>query len=234
MEIFLLVLAVAVPAYALGSVNGAITMSKYFYKKDIREFGSGNPGLTNFYRVFGVRGVILVVAIDMFKTVAPVIFGGWLFAHFTDMALSQTWLLNSLFEVAIFGQAVSGFFVMMGHCFPLYYRFKGGKGVMAVGTVLIVLDWRLALISWGLFILITFFSRYVSFGAMVGGAAFPVSMLLIGVGGYWEFAATLVCAILLIARHEPNIRRLIKGEESKFSIKRGRQESGVRGQDGGR
>ena len=224
MRILLLVLAVAIPAYTLGSINGAIIMSKHFYKKDIRKFGSGNPGLTNFYRVFGVRGLLSVIAIDMFKTIAPVIFGGWLFAQFTDMELSGVWLFSSLFEVSLFGQAISGFFVMLGHCFPLYYHFKGGKGVMAAGAILIVLDWRIALISWGLFILITLITRYVSLAAMVAGLAFPISMRLIGIGGYWEFAATLLCAILLIARHEANIRRLLKGEESKISFKRKKQQ----------
>jgi len=220
MRIFLLILAVAIPAYVLGSVNGAIITSKYFYKKDIRKFGSGNPGLTNFYRVFGVRGVLLVVAIDMFKTIAPVIFGGWLFGRYTDLVLSQVWLFSSLFEVSLFGQAISGFFVMMGHCFPLYYNFKGGKGVMAAGTILIVLDWRLALISWGIFILITIVTRYVSLGAMIGAVAFPISMRIISLGSYWEFVATILCAALLIARHEGNIKRLIKGEESKFKFKK--------------
>jgi len=220
MDIFTLMIVAAIPAYTLGSVNGAIITSKHFYKKDIRKFGSGNPGLTNFYRVFGIRGVLLVVAIDVFKTIAPVIFGGWLFAYFSVMYLSDVWLFDSLFDVSLFGQAVSGFFVMLGHCFPLYYHFKGGKGVMAAGTILIVLDWRLALISWGLFILITLITRYVSLGAMIAAAAFPITMRLINLGSYWEFTATLLCAILLIARHEANIRRLIKGEESRISFKR--------------
>ncbi|MCL2202249.1 MAG: glycerol-3-phosphate 1-O-acyltransferase PlsY [Oscillospiraceae bacterium] len=218
--VFLLILVAAIPAYLLGSINGAIITSKHFYKKDIRKFGSGNPGLTNFYRVFGVRGVLLVVAIDMFKTIAPVIFGGWLFAQFTGMAISGVWLFSSLFEVALFGQAVSGFFVMLGHCFPVYYHFQGGKGVMAAGAILIVLDWRLALISWGLFVLITLITRYVSLASMIAAIAFPVSMLLIGIGSSWEFVATLMCALLLIQRHMPNINRLIRGEESKISFKR--------------
>jgi len=220
MRFFLLMLMAAIPAYVLGSVNGAIVTSKHLYRKDIRKFGSGNPGLNNFYRVFGLRGALLVVVIDMFKTIAPVIFGGWLFARYTEMAVSQVWLFSSLFEVSLFGQAVAGFFVMMGHCFPLFYRFEGGKGVMAAGTILIVLDWRLALISWGIFLLVTFVTRYVSLGAMLGAAAFPISMRIIDVGGYWEFAATLLCALLLIFRHEGNIRRLVKGEEPKFTFKR--------------
>jgi len=161
-----------------------------------------------------------VIAIDVFKTIAPVIFGGWLFARFSDTALSQVWLFDWLFEVSLLGQAIAGFFVMLGHCFPVYYHFKGGKGVMAAGAVLIVLDWRLALISWGLFIVLTTLTRYVSLGAMAGAAAFPISMRLFDIGSYWEFTATLLCAILLIARHEGNIKRLAKGEESKFSFRR--------------
>jgi len=211
-------LAVATPAYMLGSVNGALITSKYFYRKDIRKYGSGNPGLTNFYRVFGKGGVLLVVVIDVFKTVAPVVFGGWLFGRFSDMALSEVWLFDWLFEVSLFGQAISGFFVMLGHCFPVFYGFKGGKGVMALGAILIVLDWRLAFISWGIFLVLTAVTRYVSLGAIVGSAAFPVSQLILGLGGYREVIAAGMCAALLIARHEANIRRLVKGEESKLKF----------------
>jgi len=91
---------------------------------------------------------------------------------------------------------------------------------MAAGAVLIVLDWRLALISWGLFIILTTLTRYVSLGAMAAAAAFPISQYFLGIGGYWELLATSLCAILLIARHNGNIKRLVKGEESKFSFRR--------------
>jgi len=228
MKIFLLLLTAAIPAYILGSVNGAIITSKVFYRKDIRNFGSGNPGLTNFYRVFGKGGALLVVVIDVVKTIAPVIFGGWLFARYTSMALSDVWLFNRYFHVSLFGQAISGFFVMLGHCFPVFYRFLGGKGVMAAGAILIVLDWRLALISWGMFIILAALTRFVSLGAMIGGAAFPVALLLLEIGGYWEFAATFLCAVLLIARHEANIRRLLKGEESRFSFRRNKKKTRLR------
>ena len=220
MSFFLLIIIAAIPAYVLGSINGAIITSKHIYHNDIRKFGSGNPGLTNFFRVFGKGGVLLVIAIDVFKTFAPVIFGGWLFARFSDTALSQVWLLDWVFKVSLFGQAISGFFVVLGHCFPVFYHFKGGKGVMAVGAILLVLDWRLALISWGLFIVLTALTRYVSLGSMIGGAAFPISQFIIGIGGYWELLATSMCAALLIIRHKANIKRLIKGEESKISFRR--------------
>jgi len=220
MNFFLLILATAVPSYILGSVNGAIIISWALYRKDIRSYGSGNPGLTNFYRVFGKGGALLVIAIDVFKTIAPVIFGGWLFGRFSDTMLSPVWQFDWFFDLSFFGKSMSGFFVMLGHCFPLFYRFKGGKGVMAAGAILIVLDWRLALISWGLFIIVAVTTRYISLGAMVGAAVFPTSQFILGIGGYWELLATSMCAVLLIARHEANIKRLIKGEESKFSFSR--------------
>jgi len=213
-------LATAVPAYVLGSLNGAIITSKTFFRKDIRDYGSGNPGLTNFYRVFGKGGFILVVLIDVIKTIAPVMFGGWLFAHFTDMVLTEVGPLYRFFDLAYFGQVLAGFFVMLGHCFPLFYKFRGGKGVMAIGAIVIVIDWRLALIAWGVFILVTVFTRYVSLGAITGSIAFAVSMPLLHVGGLAELNIVILCVLLVIVRHIPNIKRLIKGEESKLVLKR--------------
>ncbi|MDR2568778.1 MAG: glycerol-3-phosphate 1-O-acyltransferase PlsY [Oscillospiraceae bacterium] len=219
-----LIIATALPSYLLGSVNGAIIMSKLFYRKDIRDYGSGNPGLTNFFRVFGKGGVILVVFIDVIKTITPVILGGWLFAHFTDMYISEVWGIwpfNRFFNEAFFGQAVAGFFVMLGHCYPVFHKFKGGKGVMAIGAIVIVIDWRLALISWGVFIIITLLTRYVSLGAMLGSTAFPLSMLLLDIGGIAELNIIILCVLLVVFRHSPNIKRLVKGEESKLKFKRG-------------
>ena len=208
MRVFLAVLTSAIPAYLLGGVNGAIITSKLFYRKDIRKYGSGNPGLTNFYRVFGKGGALLVVVIDVIKAIAPVLLGGWVFRRYYDMAM--------------FGQAVSGLFVMLGHCFPVFYKFHGGKGVMAAGAIFIVLDWRIALISWGAFAIITALTRYVSLGAMIGVSLFPPFMYAFDLGGIWELIAVTACAVLLVARHQANIRRLVTGKESKFSFRRGK------------
>jgi len=224
----LLMLITAVPAYILGSLNGAIIASKTFFRKDIRDYGSGNPGLTNFYRTFGKVGVLLVILIDVLKTVTPVLFGGWLFAEFADMYITEVWGIwpfNIFFNEAFFGQALAGFFVMMGHCFPLFYKFKGGKGVTAIGAIVIVIDWRLALISWGVFVLIVLLTRFVSLGAMLGSVAFPTSMLIMNLTGVEEFGLAelniiIMCVLLVIVRHVPNILRLVKGEESKFSFSR--------------
>ncbi len=213
----LLLIATALQAYIIGSINGAIITSKYFYRKDIRKFGSGNPGLTNFYRVFGKGGAIVVVLIDVVKTAAPVVIGGFLFSRFLNTAC---FIDVGFFQLSLFGSELAGFFVMLGHCYPLYYQFKGGKGVMAMGTILFFVDWRIALVGWGVFILITLLTRYVSLGAIIGVTAYPVTQALMGLGGSWELSLAILSAALLIFRHRENIKRLIKGEESKFSFKR--------------
>ena len=203
---FLLMLAVAVPAYVLGSLNGAIIASFGIYRKDIRKYGSGNPGLTNFYRVFGKGGAVMVVLVDVAKTVVPVLVGGYLFGRFWDMVF--------------FGRIFAGFFVVLGHCFPVFYGFRGGKGVMAVGTILIVVDWRMALIAWGVFILIFLTTRLVSLGSILGSVTFPVVQYLWSIGGAKELIFSSLCALLLIIRHKDNLLRLLKGKESRFSFKK--------------
>ncbi|MDR2357621.1 MAG: glycerol-3-phosphate acyltransferase [Oscillospiraceae bacterium] len=205
---YLLLLIMALPAYALGGVNGAIIASMCIYRKDIRKYGSGNPGLTNFYRVFGKSGAALVVAIDAVKTLAPVLFGGWLLYKFFGG------------EATLFGRQFSGLFVMLGHCFPAIYNFSGGRGVMAAGTILWIIDWRVALLSWGVFAAVVLTTRFVSLGAMIGVLAYPISVLLLGLGGVREFIVALLSALLLIARHGDNIKRLVRGAEPKFSFSR--------------
>ena len=205
MRLLLIIAISAIPAYVLGSVNGAIITSISLYRKDIRKYGSGNPGLTNFYRVFGKGGALLVVLIDVAKTLAPVLLGGYLFHQYYDMRL--------------FGRELTGLFVLLGHCFPVFYRFKGGKGIMAAGTILIIVDWRLAIICWGLFILLTIATKFVSLGSIVGVAAFPVFQIIFELGGTKEYIVAIICAALVIARHQANIGRLLRGEETKFSLK---------------
>lgn len=218
MLISLLILT-AVLAYVGGSVNGAIIISKYFYRKDIRQYGSGNPGLTNFYRVFGKGGAALVVLIDVVKTIAPVIIGGYLFARFLPAETFPSGVRGFL-NLSFFGSQWSGFFVMMGHCYPLFHHFRGGKGVMAMGTIVFFIDWRVALVCWGVFILMVLSTRFVSLGSVVGVVAYPVMVGFLGFGGIWEIVVAAACAALLIARHGENIKRLCKGTESRFTFRR--------------
>jgi glycerol-3-phosphate acyltransferase PlsY len=206
LKLFILLIIAAIPAYVVGSVNGAIITSISLYRKDIRKFGSGNPGLTNFYRVFGKGGSLLVIIIDVLKTVVPVFFGGWLIGRFAGLTF--------------FGRAAAGLFVMLGHCFPVFYRFSGGKGVMALGTLLFIVDWRVALVSWGVFVITVIITRYVSLGAIIGSAMYPVSLVIFGLGGAKGITVAALCALLVIFRHSENIRRLVAGKESKFRFSR--------------
>ena len=200
------IIITVVSSYLLGSMNGAIIASKYYYKKDIREYGSGNPGLTNFYRVFGKFGAIVVVIIDVMKTVIPVVAGGILFENFVS--------------TAVMGRTLAGFCVMLGHVFPIFYKFKGGKGVLTGGVVVFIVDWRVGLVAWGAFLILVILTRYVSLGSIAAGVMYPVAMALFGVGGNIELLIVILSGSLLIARHAPNIYRLVHGKESKLTFKK--------------
>lgn len=197
-------LAIAVVSYICGGMNGAIIASKLIYKKDIRDYGSGNAGLTNFYRTFG-KSAVLVILIDCLKTVLPIILGG---------------ILMGQFERVLLGRLVAGFFVMLGHSFPVFYKFKGGKTLLSGGFLAFFIDWRVAVLAWGVFIVVVLLTRYVSLGGICAGAMLPISMLICRVGVWYEVLIAACCGALLIARHKDNIVRLIKGEERKFSFKK--------------
>ena len=194
----------AIVAYLLGGVNGAIIASTKFFKKDIRQYGSKNAGLTNFYRVLGTKGVLLVLAIDILKSAVSVLLGWWLLG---------------LEGYPMLGKLIAGFFAILGHVFPVYYRFKGGKGILCAGILVLMLDWKVGLISWGVFLLVVLLTRYVSLGSILGTIAFPVSMALFG-DPWYEVLVAACCAALMMARHAENIARLFKGKESKLSLKK--------------
>lgn len=205
MFVFLFIVT-AVASYLLGGINGAIIVSKTVYRKDIRNYGSGNPGLTNFYRVFGRGGALLVIVIDILKNATPVIIGGWLIGRISDYGL--------------LGRQVAGLCAMIGNAFPIYYGFRGGKGVMAMGTIAFFMDWRIALVGWGSFLILMLLTRYVSLSAIIAVVSYPLMIYLLGLGGMWELLIAIASAALLLIRHRENIRRIVKGTESKFSIHR--------------
>jgi len=196
---------VAVVAYLLGGINGAIITSKYFYKKDIRNYGSGNAGLTNFYRVFGKYGLALVLAIDIMKTVVPVVFAG---------------LLLQRYGMWLEGSAFAGFFAMLGHAYPVYYEFKGGKAVMAGGTLVWFVDWRVGIIVWSVFAIAVLLTRHVSLGSILAGLLYPVCMAVLGVDSAFVLIMVSLSGALLIYRHKDNIKRIINGTESKLTFRK--------------
>lgn len=200
-------LAAAVIAYFCGCFNGAVIVSKYILRDDIRAHGSGNAGLTNFYRTFGGPLTFVVILTDVAKAVIAVLVGEMLFRNFVlDAAL-----------VDVLAKYWGGLFCLLGHMFPCMFHFKGGKGILSGGAIAIMIDWRLALIVWGGFALLAALTRYVSLGSVFAAAAFPVMTWLL----FREpVIAVLGAAIggLVLYMHRANIRRLLSGTESKFSF----------------
>lgn len=202
MKLTLFLAIIAIVSYLLGGMNGAIITSLNFFRKDVRKFGSGNAGLTNFTRVFGSNGAILVVLVDVLKTVASILFGRW--------------LLGTLGYPSV-GTLFAGFCAMLGHIYPVYYSFHGGKAALCGGVLVWMIDWRVGLICYLIFIIVVVFTKYVSLGSMLGGLCMPAAVLAFGYEGL-DVILALLCSLLIIFAHRENIVRLIKGTESKLSI----------------
>ena len=198
----------AVCAYLLGCANGSILVSKLFFHEDIREKGSGNAGLTNFYRTYGVKCVGVMMAIDVLKTVIAILLGQFLFGRFLMKPdLGQYW---------------AAAFVVLGHTFPCMFSFRGGKGILCSGTMLVMLDWRIALVGFGLFILALALTRFVSLGSILAAASFPFTTIWVyhaAADFPWIMAIAVALAAFVIWAHRSNIVRLVKGTENKFRFR---------------
>ncbi len=194
-------LIMLVMGYLIGSCNFAIIYSKLFKKDDIRKYGSGNAGATNVLRVYGNAPAALVFVLDLLKGVA-VVFIARLFYHNTDICAC----------IAAFG-------AVLGHNFPCYYDFKGGKGVATSFAVLLVLSWKAALIALAVFAITVLITRYVSLGSMLASIAAPTAAIIMK-------NSTAVCVfsvcvgLLCILRHKDNIVRLVHGRENKLGKKK--------------
>jgi len=200
LTIFLVITGFA--AYLLGGINGSIIASLNIFNKDIRNYGSGNAGLTNFTRTFGTKGIVLVLLVDILKTIAAVMLGRWLLG---------------MVGYPMIGKLFAGFCTMLGHVYPVYYRFHGGKTVLCAGTLVWMLDWRVGLICWAAFIVIVVFTKYVSLGSISASVLCPIGLWAFGYSGL-EGLIALLCSLLLIYAHRENIKRLRSGTESKLNL----------------
>ena len=192
---------IALACYLLGCFNGAVIVSKYILRDDVRNHGSGNAGLTNFHRTFGGGLTLVVILCDVLKAVLAVLLGSWLFVG------------NPML-----GKYFAALFCLLGHMFPCMFHFKGGKGILSGGTIAIMIDWRIALVVWGGFLLLTVLTRYVSLGSLWAGASFPFITWYC----FSEETGVIVLAFiiggLIVWQHRANIKRLLSGTESKFSL----------------
>ena len=206
--LFLPMLLAAVQAYFWGCFNGAVIVSKYILRDDVRNHGSGNAGLTNFYRTFGGPLTAVVILCDMLKAV---------------IALSIGIVISAVFSVPFVTPVLArywcGLFCLLGHMFPCMFGFKGGKGILSGGTIAIMLDWRIALLVWGGFIILVALTRYVSLGSVWAAGSFPFGTWLV----FGEPVLTVLGFLmggLVVYMHRANIKRLLNGTESKFSFKK--------------
>ena len=187
----------ALAGYLLGSISSSITLSKALYLKDIRRRGSGNAGATNMARVWGMGAGIATLCGDMAKTALAAYIGWRLLGD------------NGLFLAC--GAA------LIGHCWPVWYHFRGGKGVSVSACIALLLDWRFFLILLFLFAVIFLLGRRVSLCSVILAILYPV-IYIFGLGHGWGPGGALCCGIaaVVIFCHRSNIARLLKGEEPPF------------------
>lgn len=199
----LAILAVAAVSYFLGCCNSSIVISKYVLKDDVRKYGSGNAGLTNFYRVYGKKNVIWVILLDVLKAVVSCLIGGAVLGFFMGWP--------------VLGKYIAGLFCMLGHVFPCMFEFKGGKGVLSGGAIALLLDWRIALAVWGVFLVLVAFSKMVSLGSMGAAIVFPVMTWMV----YRDpvlLVLSVCISVLICWRHKDNAKRIAHGEENKLEF----------------
>ena len=215
----------AVIAYLLGSVNFAIIVTKCRSHADIRDFGSGNAGATNVLRSQGKTAALLTTLGDLGKSMLAVIIGGILIDTLNWCALYEVALDGAVVEPArIIGRYVAGSFCILGHLYPLYFGFRGGKGVMTTLGMMLILDWRVALISLSAFIIVVAIWRMVSLGSICAGIVLIITTYLFrafvdqmpdSVTNMCTTMAVLIVGLLII-KHIPNIKRILNGTESKI------------------
>ena len=191
------IILAAVCAYLLGSINSSILVGRV-YGKDIREYGSKNAGLTNTMRVLGKKAAVFVLMGDIVKGIAACLIA--------DLIIP---------DLAFTPYAVGGLFAVIGHNWPVYFEFKGGKGALTAVAVAFMIDPAGALILLGIFLTVLLLFRYVSLATITTGIFYPLISYLT-TGGIYIPIYALVLAVMIIFRHRSNIKRLLNGEESKI------------------
>ena len=201
-----LIISLLFGAYLLGSIPTAVWWGKRYYGIDVREFGSGNSGATNTFRVLGKKAGIPVLVIDIFKGTVAV-----LLAHFAPFVFDTNEFVN--LELGL------GIAVLIGHVFPLFAGFRGGKGVATILGVVICLTPITSLLVLLVFVIVLLSTRYVSLSSMTAGLSFPFFLnIVLKNQNQILLLFSVFVAILLIITHKKNISRLLKKQESKVDL----------------
>ena len=204
------ILFVMISAYLLGSINFAIIISSTQYKQDIRNFGSNNAGMTNMMRTYGRKAAAFTLIGDALKAV---------------VACFIAYLL-----IGNLGAHIAGVFCMLGHIFPVYYKFKGGKGVVTAGATMFMCNPIVFFIVITMFAIIVLFTKFISLASIMCMLLYPLllhaldpvwfGILAGGEFGSWGMPFAVLMTAMVVVKHWENIKRLLNGKENKFSFKK--------------
>ncbi|MDR0671444.1 MAG: glycerol-3-phosphate 1-O-acyltransferase PlsY [Oscillospiraceae bacterium] len=202
------IVLILVISYLIGSLNISILVSRLFLRVDIRDYGSGNAGSTNAYRVMGKKWAAVVAVGDILKGVLAVLFGYWMMSEAAGGGV---------------GRLLAGLAVILGHVFPIFFKFRGGKGVMTTAAILAVVDWRVCAVVLGVFLVTALITRWVSLGSILAALFVPVCMYGFHRGAgreTWIYVVlSAVISFVIIFMHRENIGRLLTGSERRFTFK---------------
>ena len=196
------ILIAALSSYLLGNLNGSVCISALM-EDDVRKHGSGNAGLTNFFRNYGFAGTGLVLLVDMIKTALG--------------CLSAS-LMLAPHGYSYEGLMLGAVAVSLGHDFPILLGFKGGKGILCGFTVALVLDWRVALIILAVFVITFAITRYVSLGSLLAALCFGIGFAVFHYGNWIIVSGGVFLGLLALWMHRKNILRLLQGKETKTHL----------------
>ncbi len=197
------ILVAALAAYLLGNLNGSVCISSLVADDDVRKHGSGNAGLTNFFRSYGGWSTLLVILVDVAKTILACYMAGLVllpYGHYKE------------------GLMLGAVCVSLGHDFPALLGFRGGKGILCGLTVAMVLDWRIGIALIVVFAVAFGITRYVSLGSVLGAVTFIAGFVILYIKEPWVMVGGIFLGALAIFMHRENIIRLCKGTESKVHL----------------
>lgn len=228
-------------AYLCGSINFAIITTKAFTGRDVRNAGSGNAGMTNVMRTAGFLPGVITFAGDFAKALAAVALGKYLLPYLAGLYATDA-TADTLAVLPVYGALLTGFFCLLGHVFPLFFGFRGGKGIVTAAGTMLILDWRIFLMEVGIFLILFLITRIISVGSLAAALAYPLTAwlcfgvlrsplpeqavsLILQTGLSLPLAAVVSLAaactsILVIVKHKDNIVRIFHGEEKKLKLKK--------------
>lgn len=207
-------IAVAVIAYLIGSINFSVIISTRMAGFDLREKGSGNAGTTNVLRTVGKKAAVITLICDILKGVISILLAKLIGNIWQDLD-------GALLDGALLVQ-LAGIFVVIGHTFPVFFKFKGGKGVATSLGVLLTLNWQIGLICLVFALVLIALTRMVSVGSIAAAILYPVLTIFISQnyivpGNY--IISSIILAVLIVFNHRSNVKRLLAGTENKISFK---------------